>query len=47
MNLFKAAKLTPVVMKCSKIYDEYLRTIDYELYKHLKDLEIEPQLYGM
>ncbi|CAI2169233.1 19489_t:CDS:10 [Funneliformis geosporum] len=43
----EAAKLTPVVMKCSKIYDEYLRTIDSELYKHLKDLDIEPQLYGI
>ncbi|RIA91486.1 hypothetical protein C1645_767340 [Glomus cerebriforme] len=43
----EAAKLTPVVMKCSKIYDEYLRTIDSELYSHLKNLEIEPQLYGI
>ncbi|CAG8444602.1 4847_t:CDS:10 [Funneliformis mosseae] len=43
----EAAKSTPVVMKCSKIYDEYLRTIDPELYNHLKDLDIEPQLYGI
>ncbi|CAG8526384.1 31389_t:CDS:10 [Racocetra persica] len=43
----EAAKLTPVVMKCNKIHDEYLRTIDLELYNHLKDLEIEPQLYGI
>ncbi len=34
-------------MKCSKIYDEYLKTIDSELYNHLKTLDIEPQLYGM
>ncbi|KAF0411866.1 RabGAP/TBC [Gigaspora margarita] len=43
----EAAKLTPVVMKCNKIHEEYLRTIDIELYNHLKNLEIEPQLYGI
>ncbi|CAG8614428.1 18236_t:CDS:10, partial [Cetraspora pellucida] len=43
----EAAKLTPVVMKCNKIHDEYLRTIDPELYHHLKNLDIEPQLYGI
>ncbi|CAG8525412.1 7225_t:CDS:2 [Acaulospora morrowiae] len=43
----EAAKLTPVVMRCSKIHEEYLKTIDPELHMHLKDLEIEPQLYGI
>ncbi|CAG8734376.1 9402_t:CDS:2, partial [Ambispora leptoticha] len=43
----EAAKLTPVVVKCNKIHEEYLRKADPELYKHLKDLEIEPQLYGI
>ncbi|CAG8440468.1 11923_t:CDS:10 [Diversispora eburnea] len=40
-------KLTPVVMKCNKIHEEYLQKIDPDLYHHLKDLEIEPQLYGI
>ncbi|CAG8534188.1 14058_t:CDS:2 [Acaulospora colombiana] len=43
----EAAKLTPVVMRCNKIHEEYLKMIDPELYSHLKNLEIEPQLYGM
>ncbi|CAG8478943.1 12154_t:CDS:2 [Ambispora gerdemannii] len=43
----EAAKLTPVVMKCNKIHEEYLRKADPELYNHLKGLEIEPQLYGI
>ncbi|KAG9303580.1 hypothetical protein G9A89_018476 [Geosiphon pyriformis] len=43
----EAAKLTPVVMKCNKIHEEYLKTVDPDLYNHLKTLEIEPQLYGI
>ncbi|PKK67028.1 RabGAP/TBC [Rhizophagus irregularis] len=45
-NQAEVAKATPVFRKCNKIY-EYLQIIDPELYKHLIDLEIEPQLYGI
>ncbi|RHZ49558.1 hypothetical protein Glove_519g19 [Diversispora epigaea] len=43
----EAAKLTPVVMRCNKIYEEYLQKIDPDLFLHLNNLEIEPQLYGI
>nr|CAG8564956.1 2542_t:CDS:10 [Entrophospora candida] len=43
----EVAKLTPVVVKCNKIFNEYLKTFDFELYEHLSNLEIEPQLYGI
>ncbi|KAI8894099.1 rab-GTPase-TBC domain-containing protein [Globomyces pollinis-pini] len=37
----------PILVVCQKIMFEYLQVIDYELYRHLKLLEIEPQLFGL
>ncbi|KAK9460489.1 rab-GTPase-TBC domain-containing protein [Lipomyces oligophaga] len=37
----------PIVIKSRKIQQSYLRKIDPELEHHLRELEIEPQMWGM
>ena len=38
-------KETPIVLKCTELQDKYLRSVDPELYEHLKDEDIQPTLY--
>ena len=37
----------PILRKAHKIHHEYLQVIDHELYIHLEDLGIEPQIYAI
>ncbi|KAJ3080196.1 hypothetical protein HK102_003224 [Quaeritorhiza haematococci] len=40
-------KLPAIVRVSHKIQSDFLRTFDFELYQHLEDHHIEPQLYGI
>lgn len=37
----------PLIAKCEKIQNVYLKSFNYKMWKHLEDLQIEPQLYGL
>ncbi|ORX51314.1 RabGAP/TBC [Hesseltinella vesiculosa] len=37
----------PIVNTCQRIQNQYLRAVDFSLYKHLNASDIEPQLYGI
>lgn len=37
----------PIVDKCSEIFNVHLRSIDPELWSHLEELQIEPQIWGI
>ncbi|KAJ3322532.1 TBC1 domain, member 5 [Boothiomyces sp. JEL0866] len=42
----KELTIMPIMQTCRNVM-EYLKALDYELYRHLSLLEIEPQLFGM
>ena len=37
----------PILRKAHKIHHEYLQVVDHELYDHLENLGIEPQIYAI
>lgn len=39
--------IPPIVIKARKIQEQYLRKVDPELEKHLRSLDIEPQMWGI
>jgi hypothetical protein len=38
---------TPILRISHRIHHELLKTIDNDLYEHLEQLAIEPQIYAM
>ena len=37
----------PIIASCKRIQADYLRVVDGDLFRHLQDLGVEPQLYGI
>lgn len=40
------APVQPIVAKCARIHD-LLKKVDFELWKRMEELQIEPQIYGI
>jgi TBC1 domain family member 5 len=40
-------KESPIVVSCKRILNDYLASIDQELYSRFVELDIEPQLFGL
>lgn len=40
------ASVQPIVAKCARIH-ELLKKVDFELWKRMEELQIEPQIYGI
>ena len=38
---------TAIIRKLTKLQDSMLKKYDVVLYNHLRDMQIEPQLYGL
>ena len=36
-----------IILRCRLFFNDYLKTVDYELYRYMMLLNIEPQLFGM
>lgn len=41
-----ASLVQPIVAKCARIHD-LLRKVDFDLWKRMEELKIEPQIYGI
>lgn len=42
----QASKVQPIVAKCSRIH-EMLKKVDFELWRRMEELQIEPQIWGI
>lgn len=45
-NTNASTLIQPIVAKCSRIHD-LLKKVDFELWKRMEELKIEPQIYGI
>ena len=42
----QTSKVQPIVAKCSRIH-EMLKKVDFELWRRMEELQIEPQIWGI